>query len=77
MTCEGMSYPKLSWWQPVLGDYFCPDGVDMIDLGYLAECWLFEDCGESSECEPADVNGDGVVNFADFAKVSENWLRRD
>ena len=37
MNCEGMSYPKLSWWQPMLGDFGCPDGVDMRDCVVLAE----------------------------------------
>ena len=37
MNCEGMSYPKLSWRQPMLGDFGCPDGVNMRDFVVLAE----------------------------------------
>ncbi len=70
MTCEGMSYPKLSWWQPVLGDYFCPDGVDAIDLAHLTEYWL----AESDESDRVDLNGDAVINFHDFAIFADNWL---
>ena len=34
--CEGTNYPKLTWQVPVLGDFGCPDGVDMFDFGHFS-----------------------------------------
>jgi len=36
-------------------------------VGTLASYWLCEDCGEPEWCGGADVDRDGVVNFADLA----------
>jgi len=72
MNCEGMSYPKLSWWQPVLGDFGCPDGVDGIDLAVLCEQWLFKELSELST-DVAPDGGDGFVNFLDWALFAEKW----
>ena len=69
-----MSYPKLSWWDPVSGDFLCPDGVDMIELGFWAEHWLDYNCDESSECGRVDLNRDDVIDFTDFAIFAGNWL---
>jgi len=75
MTCEGMSYPKLSWWQPVLGDYFCPDGVDMIDMEHLALHWLDTGCDETNDyCDWAEISNDSTIDFTDFAILAGNWL---
>ena len=75
MTCEGMSYPKLSWWQPVLGDYFCPDGVDMIDMEHLALHWLDTGCDETNDyCDWAEISNDSTIDFTDFAILADNWL---
>ncbi len=69
MNCEGMSYPKLSWWQPVLGDFNCPDGVDVYDLMVLCEEWLFQEL--SADVWPE--GGDGFVNFFDWAIFADGW----
>ena len=75
MTCEGMSYPKLNWWQPVLGDYFCPDGVDMIDMEHLALHWLDTGCDETNDyCDWAEISNDSTIDFTDFAILAGNWL---
>ncbi|HIJ52525.1 MAG TPA: hypothetical protein HPP66_05150 [Planctomycetes bacterium] len=75
MTCEGMSYPKLNWWQSVLGDYFCPDGVDMIDMEHLALHWLDTGCDETNDyCDWAEISNDSTINFTDFAILAGNWL---
>ena len=75
MTCEGMSYPKLNWWQPVLGDYFCPDGVDMIDMEHLALHWLDTGCDETNDyCDWAEISNDSTIDFTDFAILADNWL---
>ena len=69
MNCEGMSYPKLSWWQPVLWDFSCPDGVDGIDLAVLCEQWLFKELS----ADVAPDGGDGFVNFLDWGVFAEKW----
>jgi hypothetical protein len=69
MNCEAMSCPKLSWWQPVLGDFNCPDGVDWIDLAVLCEQWLFEELS----ADVAPDGGDGFVNFLDWGVFAEKW----
>ena len=74
MTCDGMNYPKLSWWQPESGDYFCPDGVDHFDLIHLTDWWL-ADCDEDNDyCSWAEISGDYTVDMHDFAVLAENWL---
>jgi hypothetical protein len=69
MNCEGMSYPKLSWWQPVLWDFSCPDGVDGIDLAVLCEQWLFKELS----ADVAPDGGDGFANFLDWGVFAEKW----
>jgi hypothetical protein len=69
MNCEAMSYPKLSWWQPVLWDFGCPDGVDGIDLAVLCEQWLFKELS----ADVAPDGGDGFVNFLDWGVFAEEW----
>jgi hypothetical protein len=67
--CEGTNYPKLSWQIPLLGDFVCPDGVEMNDLAVLCEQWLLEEL--SSDVWPE--GGDGIVNFFDFAVFANQW----
>ena len=69
MNCEGMSYPKLSWWQPVLGDFLCPDGVNFADYAVLAEQWLLEELS----WDVGTDGGDGFVNFSDWAVFANGW----
>jgi hypothetical protein len=67
--CEGTNYPKLTWQIPLLGDFVCPDEVEMNDLAVLCEEWLLEEI-------PADVwpdTGDGIVNFFDWAIFANQW----
>ena len=72
MNCEGMSYPKLSWWQPVLGDFGCPDGVDMRDFAILGAQWR-QPPGEPS-ADIAPDGGNGIVDWFDLAALVDNWL---
>lgn len=74
MNCEGRSYPKLAWQQPVSGDFGCPDGVDMIDLDVMVKHWLAGNCNQSNNyCNGTDLNADGGVNYVDLALLAENW----
>jgi hypothetical protein len=72
MNCEGMSYPKLSWWQPVLGEFLCPDGVDMRDFAVLATQWRLPPAEPSADIAPK--GGDNIVDRFDLAAMADNWL---
>ncbi|MHC4657706.1 MAG: GLUG motif-containing protein [Planctomycetota bacterium] len=66
--CDGTNYPKL-WWQFLLGDFVCPDGVDMRDFAVLAEQWQLE----KLSADVAPDGGDGIVNFLDWAVFANTW----
>ncbi|MGD1042674.1 MAG: GLUG motif-containing protein [Sedimentisphaerales bacterium] len=68
--CEGTNYPRLQFQIPA-ADLVCPDGVNFVDFAYLAERWLWTDCGD---CSGADMTGDGIVDLLDIALFAENWL---
>jgi hypothetical protein len=75
MNCEGMSYPKLSSWQPVPGDFLCPDGVDFFDFSFLAGHWAEDNCGASNDCDGRDLDLLGSVDIKDLRIFVDNWLR--
>ena len=75
MNCEGMSYPKLSWWQPVLGDFGCPDGVNFFDYSFFAAQWAEENCGASNDCDGRDLDLLGSVDIKDLIIFVDNWMR--
>ncbi|UCC23530.1 MAG: hypothetical protein JSW23_05625 [Planctomycetota bacterium] len=73
LCTSGTDYPRLAW-EFLAGDFGCPDGVDKSDLQVLCSEWLFE--GLSSDMWPAE--GDGLVNFLDWAILAEAWqITRD
>lgn len=67
--CDGMNYPKLAWQIPLLGDFVCPDGVEMNDLAVLVEQWLLKKL--SADISPDE--GDGFVDFSDWAVFANAW----
>ena len=75
MNCEGMSYPKLSWWEPALGDFICPDGVDFVDFAVLGEAWFSDpNMGNwDAGCDISEPN-DNVIDGLDLAVFVNNWL---
>jgi len=75
MNCEGMSYPKLHWWQPVPGDLVCPDGVDFFDFSFFSERWAEDNCGASNDCDGRDLDQLGSVDIKDLRIFSDNWLK--
>ena len=67
--CDGINYPRLAWQIPLLGDFVCPDGVDMRDFAVLAGQWRLEKLS-------ADViidTGESSVNFLDWAIFADAW----
>jgi hypothetical protein len=65
--CEGTNYPRLQWQIPA-GDWACPDGVNVEDLGILSACWM-----ETVQAR-SDINADDAVNLADFMVLAQQWL---
>jgi hypothetical protein len=47
-------------------------GDSKVDLAGLVDKWLWTGEGGSI---PEDINGDGIVNLADFAELAENWMK--
>jgi len=68
--CDGMNYPKLAWQVALLGDFVCPDGVEMNDVLIFSEQWLLEEL--ASDIYPFD--GNGIVDFGDWAMLAGAWL---
>jgi hypothetical protein len=52
-----------------LADITNDDTVDSLDLESFVFFWLGDDLEQ-----PADMNRNGVVDFADFALFADNWL---
>jgi len=55
--------------------FYGTDQVKIIDrssgqIAALARCWLRSDCRPPDWCDGLDINGDSVVNFADFAGLN-------
>ena len=61
--------------QILTGDFVPPAGVGFEDIGFFANRWLRADCGGSNNCDGADLNISGNVDFTDFASVADNWLK--
>jgi pectate lyase len=57
------------------GDFDRSGIVDANDLKQFAEnYWLVND---EEQIADADYNGDGIVNFYEFALLAENWLKEE
>jgi hypothetical protein len=65
LCSDGVEYPKLAW-QFLLGDFICPDGVDLLDLGVLTDNWLLPVLA-------GDLEKDGFVDLYDFAIFANAW----
>jgi len=73
-VCEGMNYPILVWQIPV-GDFICPDGVNMSDFSFFARYWLRQNCNSRNAfCMGIDLNRSGTVDVVDLGIFLENWL---
>jgi hypothetical protein len=72
MCVDGVEYPLLSW--QFVGDFICPDGVDILDFAFFVERWLAM-CEENNNfCNCTDINHDWLVDFRDFAIFASHWL---
>jgi hypothetical protein len=70
--CEDLvDYPRLAW-EFTLGDFVCPDGVEMRDFAILGAQWQQPAGKPSADVAPDD--GDGIVDGSDLAALVNNWL---
>jgi hypothetical protein len=71
---KGTEYPHLNWEYP-LGDFMCPDGVNMFDFAVLGDAWMSEDgdLNWDGGCDISEPN-DNVVDELDLAVFANNWL---
>ena len=66
--------PQLVIVFPLAGD-FEPDGdVDWDDLQTFVNNWLYS-CTSPDWCGGTDINNSGRVDFVDYSKLAENWMR--
>jgi hypothetical protein len=72
--CEGTNYPRFVYQIPQ-GDIVCPDGVNGVDYSLLGRYWHETDCAALNDCEGADIDLSGAVDFGDVAAVAQSWLR--
>ena len=72
--CEGTNYPRFVYQIPQ-GDIVCPDGVNALDFSALARYWHETGCAALDDCDGADIDLSGAVDFGDVAAVAESWLR--
>jgi hypothetical protein len=75
MCVDGIGYPHLFHQYNVSGDFACPDGVGIEDLLALSSNWLNTEELDPDFSYPCDPTFDGITNLADYAILSENWLR--
>lgn len=70
MCFDNMDYPRLAWESAKTGDLDCPDGVEILDLCYLAQRWL---ATEATLSGYADIDQSGRVDNGDLAVLSRFW----
>lgn len=61
---------------PFSADFDIDLDVDIEDLQTLVSYWLDETdcvCSCPCVCTPVDLNGDGIINFKDFAILASQW----
>ncbi|MHC4784007.1 MAG: GLUG motif-containing protein [Planctomycetota bacterium] len=68
--CDGMNYPRLQWEPRPVGDFVCPEGVEINDLMILSDEWLVE----TMSADMAPEGGDGKVDLADWAHLTNAWM---
>ena len=60
---------------PLIGDLDRDDNVGVEDLADFCAHWLDGDCGVYDWCGGADIDHSGSVDFADFATLSNWWMK--
>ncbi|RKZ47086.1 MAG: hypothetical protein DRQ58_07430 [Gammaproteobacteria bacterium] len=65
---------KITMLQPMECDFNLDGIVDFMDLGLLANHWLFK-CGDGDWDTKYDLNGDCITNFLDLQVFGDLWLK--
>jgi hypothetical protein len=73
MCVDGVRYPLLSW-QFTAGDLLCPDGVDFADYSHLANRWQEVNCAALNDCDRADLDLSGAIDWRDLKIFCDHWL---
>jgi hypothetical protein len=69
LDCSDWQYGNCYEVALLAGDVDDSGQVDLRDISRLTDGWL-----APADCDTrADINGDGVVNFGDFAVLAEEW----
>ncbi|MHC4083611.1 MAG: GLUG motif-containing protein [Planctomycetota bacterium] len=72
--CEDLvNYPRLAW-EFTLGDFVCPDGVNLFDYSFFAGHWQEDNCSASNNCYGTDFDQFGTVGANDLGIFIDNWL---
>jgi hypothetical protein len=48
--------------------------VNLLDVEIMADYWLHTDCAGLGDCEKADFEPDGDVDFVDFSDLAVDWM---
>ena len=75
MCWDGGWYPRLAWQFYEWADFVCPDRVDLKDFSYLAARFGQTECAENNNCDGADLNYSGVVDYTDVKVFTGLWLK--
>jgi hypothetical protein len=67
--CDGMNYPRLQWEPKPVGDFVCPEGVEIADLMVLCEEWL----AETMSADIVPDGGNGMVDLFDWTHLANAW----
>ncbi|MHC5121734.1 MAG: BspA family leucine-rich repeat surface protein [Planctomycetota bacterium] len=70
MCVDGVDYPRLFHEYNTRGDFACPDGVGVEDLGQFSACWL-ADIDLPTELDDDD---DTTVGLSEMARLGQYWL---
>jgi len=64
------------WETALIGDFDGDGDVDMVDLAFFVDHWLYSNCQteEDNWCDGTDLNQTIPVNLQDFAIFAEHWL---
>lgn len=69
--CDWMNYPRLRWEPLPVGDFVCPEGVELADVVFMADQWLMTG---PSDADIAPTSPDGKINLQDFALLTLHWM---
>lgn len=72
---DGVSITDWKYFDVVDYDLVDDNVINILDLAEFVGHWLDTNCGEPNWCCGTDFNHDEIVNFYDFALLSQYWLQ--